>query len=65
MLITGMGIVHEKANFHSSETDSTEREKIAVGKEIRGGGGGGGGGGYKKEAPVLVLSMKHTEHVHT
>ena len=60
MLITGMGIVHEKANFHSSETDSTEREKIAVGKEIR-----GRGGGYKKEAPVLVLSMKHTEHVHT
>lgn len=53
MLITGMGIVCEKANFHSSETDSTEREKMAVGKRNL------GGTKKKKGAPVLVLSMKH------
>ena len=58
MLITGMGIVCEKAIFHSSETDSTERENGRGEKKS-------GGTHTRKETPVLVLSMKHAELAHT
>ena len=32
----GIGIVHDNINFHRSETDSPEREKLSSGKEIGG-----------------------------
>ena len=53
-----MGIVREKANFRSSEIDSTER-KLSAGKrnwELK--------KNDEEQAPVLVSPVKHMEHVH-
>ena len=49
--LAGMGIVHENANFHSSETDSAQKKNIHREKKSW---------VQKKETPVLVPPVKYT-----